>query len=85
MNDEGALARRPRPDLSRRSDSSTGAGRLTQLQDWLITAHLMLEDARDDLNAEQWRAFVWIVCDLVGKEAALLAVGEALEALEDAA
>lgn len=84
MNDEAARQGRPAL-LSRCSEISTAFGELTPLQEWLITAHLMLEDSRDELSAEQWRAFVWILCDLVGGEAARLAVGEALETLEDAA
>jgi hypothetical protein len=58
---------------------------LTPLQEWLVTAYLMLEDARDDLDPEAWRAFVWILTDRIGQEAAQLVVGEAVEAAEEAA
>jgi hypothetical protein len=58
---------------------------LTALQDWLITAYLVLEDAREELTPAQWRAFIWILCDRVGEEAARVVIGEALEATEEAA
>ena len=58
---------------------------MTPLQDSVITAYLLLEDARAELTTEQWRAFVWILCDLVGAEAARAAVAEAHEALKDVA
>ena len=88
MNGEGGLAGRPRHSLlTGHVERSTEAGqpppRLTLLQEWLITAHLMLEDAREELSPEQWRAFVWILCDLVGYEAAKAVVGEALEATQE--
>jgi hypothetical protein len=85
MNDDRGLSSPRRHQLSRRSEVTTGAGRLTPLQDWLITAYLMLEDAHDELTAEQWRALIWILCDRIGDEAAQLMVGEALEAIEEAA
>jgi hypothetical protein len=66
-------------------ERNTRQGRLTPLQDWLITAYLLLEDARDELTAEQWRAFVWILCDRIGEDAARLMVDEAHDALEDVA
>jgi hypothetical protein len=81
---ESARQGAPEDHLSRRFEVSTGAG-LTPLQDWLISFYLLLEDAREELNAEQWRALIWIVCDRVGEEAARLAAIEALEATEEAA
>jgi hypothetical protein len=84
MNDEAARHGRPVP-LSRRSEITTAFGGLTPLQDWLITAYLLIEDARDELTVEQWRAFTWILCDRIGDEAARLMVDEALEAIQEAA
>jgi len=59
--------------------------RVTPLQEWLLSASLVIEDAREELNTEAWRAFVWSLCDRIGKEAARLVVAEALEATEGAA
>jgi hypothetical protein len=85
-NEEGALARRPHHDhLSQRPEITIRTSRLTALQDWLITASTMLGDARDELTSEQWRAFIWILCDRIGEEAARLIVLEAFEATEEAA
>jgi hypothetical protein len=56
---------------------------LTPLQSWLIAFYLLLEDARDELDAEAWRAFIWIACDRVGIEAAQVVAAEALEATGD--
>lgn len=51
----------------------------TPLQNWLIALYLLVEDARDELEPEVWRAFVWIACDRIGEEAAKAVVREALE------
>jgi hypothetical protein len=59
--------------------------RLTPLQEALLTLRLLLEDARDELTAEQWRAFIWIACDRIGEEAARAALSELLEATREAA
>lgn len=58
---------------------------MTPLQAWLIAFYLLLEDARDELDVEAWRAFIWIAADRIGVEAAQLVVAEALEVTEDAA
>jgi hypothetical protein len=51
---------------------------LTPLQEWLLALELLVEDARDGLNPDAWRAFIWIACDLLGKGATKLVVAEAL-------
>jgi hypothetical protein len=56
---------------------------LTPLQEWLIALRLLIEDAREDLAGEDWRAFVWISADAIGIEAAKLDVSEAVEATEE--
>ena len=56
---------------------------VTPLQSWLIAFYLLLEDARDELDVEAWRAFCWIACERIGEEAARLVVAEALEATGD--
>jgi len=48
-------------------------------------ARLLLEDARTTLTVEEWRAFVYVLTDALGLEAAKLVVAEALQATEDAA
>jgi hypothetical protein len=58
---------------------------VTPLQSWLIALYLLLEDTRDELEPEAWRAFVWIACDRIGEEAARVAVQEALDATREAA
>jgi hypothetical protein len=58
---------------------------LTALQDWLITAYLVLEDARDELDDAAWSWFIAILCDVVGIEAAKVAVQEAIDATREAA
>lgn len=83
-------AESPHTEGSRRTSDGRfvepiGSRRLTPLQSWLIALDLLLEDARDELNAEAWRAFIWIACDRVGNEAAQVVVSEALEVTEEAA
>jgi hypothetical protein len=95
MNDEAARSRPDViPDLSQTSyrlgrHASTNryslVRTLTPLQEWLVTASLVIEDAREELDVEAWRAFVWILCDRIGEEAPRIVVAEALEATEDAA
>jgi hypothetical protein len=58
---------------------------LTPLQERLISAYLLIEHAREELAVEEWRAFVWILCDRIGEEAARAALSELLEATEEAA
>jgi hypothetical protein len=58
---------------------------VTPLQSWLIALYLLIEDARDQLSPEEWRAFTWIACDRVGDEAARAALSELLEATAEAA
>lgn len=57
---------------------------MTPLQTWLVAFYLLVEDAREELDAEAWRAFIWIACNRIGDEAAQLVVREALEATEEA-
>ena len=59
--------------------------RVTALQEALITLHLLVEDSRDGLSAEQFSAFVWIGADIFGLEAAKVVVAEALDATEESA
>ena len=56
--------------------------RLTPLQRYLVGFRCALERAREELASGEFRAFVWIVADVIGEEAALLVVAEALEATE---
>ncbi len=58
---------------------------MTPLQWWLVALHILLEDGRQELDAEAWRAFCWIACDRIGEEAARLVVAEVLDATEEAA
>ena len=53
---------------------------LTPLQEALLGFRLLLEHAREDLDAGAWRAFVWIAADEIGLEAARLVVAEAIDA-----
>jgi hypothetical protein len=91
MNDERRPARNAVANSASENDTGS-AGRpadrrrqVTPLQNWLITFYLLLEDAREELDHEAWRAFVWIAADRVGIEAAQVVVAEALEAAEEAA
>ena len=82
MNDESARQGAPddQPTALREYHRA-----LTPLMEYLVTLYLLLEDARDELRGEAWRAFVWIACDRIGEEAARLMVAEALDATEEAA
>ena len=53
---------------------------LTPLQEWLVSLRIVLEDAREELDVDAWRAFVWIAADEIGLEAARLVVAEAVDA-----
>jgi hypothetical protein len=53
---------------------------LTPLQEWLVSLRIVLEDAREELDVDAWRAFVWIAADEIGFEAARLVVAEAVDA-----
>jgi hypothetical protein len=83
MNDDGV----PRGRRGRHFDPSRSEQYRapTPLQEWLVTVRLVLEDARDELGADEWRAFIWILADVVGIEAGKLVVADAIEATEDAA
>ena len=60
MNDEGALHRRPRPQLSRRSEVTTGAGRVAPRFILEIPlecrgqAYLVAESFEDELRLRRW-------------------------------
>ncbi len=58
---------------------------LTPLQKFLLGYYGLLERSRDELTADEFRTFVWILTDRIGEEAARLVVAEALDASEDAA
>lgn len=85
MNDPSAHKRRSEKTSGRRPPERSSKPSLTALQVWLITTYVMLEDARSELTAEQWRVFIWILCNRIGEEAARVALSEALEATEEAA
>lgn len=78
---ESARQGAPEDHLSRRFEVSTGAV-LTPLQEKLVALHLLVEHAREELDAAAWRAWVWIACDRIGEEATRLVVTEATEATE---
>jgi hypothetical protein len=85
MNDPSAHERRSEKTSGRRPPERTSGSGLTALQECLVRAYGLLEDAREELTAEQWRALIWILCDRVGEEAARLVLAEALDATEEAA
>jgi hypothetical protein len=80
MNDNGA----PSPER-RRLELSPSAYRVTPLQRRLETILAEIREAQAELSNDQWRAFVEILTDVLGNEAARLLLGEALRAARETA
>jgi hypothetical protein len=57
--------------------------RRTPLHVWTISLHNLLADAHEALDAEGWRAFVWIAGEMIDAESRKLVVAEASEAAEE--
>jgi hypothetical protein len=56
---------------------------VTPLQFFVRALADALFGAREELTDEQYECFVWIATEMIGLEAARLAVGEALRALRE--
>ena len=69
-----------RPDTAHLSPQLIGS---TRLQAYLCVTFAVLDDARDELSDDQYRALVEILCDRLGLEAARFVLGEALRATRD--
>jgi hypothetical protein len=69
----------------RRLELSPSAYRLTPLQRRLAAILAEVQGARAELSDDQWRAFVEILTDVLGNEAARLLLGEALRATREPA
>jgi hypothetical protein len=62
----------------------SGAGR-SPLQVWTSAVFAALQDARDELSDDEYRALIEIVTDRLGLEFARLVLGEALRATRTSA
>ena len=88
MKHEGGPHSRPRRRSIRtlpRGYHAPATARPTPPQAWTRAIFGLLAEARDELSDDEYRAFVMIVCDRVGNEAARLLLGEAARATRDVA
>jgi hypothetical protein len=82
MNDEGARQGAPDassylpPNLAPRRDNDSAA---SPLQVWLGAAYDLLADARAELDETSYSTFIGLFTNRIGKEAARLAIGEAIQ------
>jgi len=82
MKHEGGPHSRPRR-RSIRTLPRGYHGQATPLQAWTRAIFSLLAEARDELSDDEYEAFVMIICDRIGLEAARLFLGEALRATRD--
>ena len=84
MNAKGR-SRAPRQPLSTTAFTVATSAEGTPLQVWTNALSDLVDDVRDELDGDAYRAFVWIATDRIGLEATRLVVGEALAATRQAA
>lgn len=57
---------------------------MTRLQIQMKLLFRLLDDARAELNDEEWSSFIYVACERIGTEAAREIVAEALRATGEA-